>query len=180
MYVVDDVALCLCCQSRIALKRLLSFRTSGHFLFYIMLVMCLQQLWHFYGSIQQCEGSWLLPVNLTDHFLSATAARCFILVLTRDDSSTVSWSVSHTFGRNSLVMVAGDESWIIINPPADPHWIALTYSFFQVFKIDVLVNGRQHTVEKRYSEFHALHKMVRFGHLHCLKNSFFFLMSSGL
>lgn len=32
---------------------------------------------------------------------------------------------------------------------------------FQVFRIDVLMNGRQHTVEKRYSEFHTLHKMVR-------------------
>ncbi|KAM4719793.1 sorting nexin-24 isoform 2-T2 [Anableps anableps] len=30
---------------------------------------------------------------------------------------------------------------------------------FTVFKIDVLVNGRLHSVEKRYSEFHALHKM---------------------
>jgi len=29
-----------------------------------------------------------------------------------------------------------------------------------VFKIEVLMCGRQHTVEKRYSEFHALHKMV--------------------
>ncbi|KAM9306712.1 sorting nexin-24 [Pholidichthys leucotaenia] len=32
---------------------------------------------------------------------------------------------------------------------------------FTVFKIDVLMNGRQHTVEKRYSEFHALHKMLK-------------------
>lgn len=43
-------------------------------------------------------------------------------------------------------------------------WIksdARALSFFQVFKIDVLVNGRLHSVEKRYSEFHALHKMVR-------------------
>lgn len=32
---------------------------------------------------------------------------------------------------------------------------------FQVFRIDVLMNGRQHTVEKRYSEFHTLHKLVR-------------------
>lgn len=24
------------------------------------------------------------------------------------------------------------------------------------------MNGRLHTIEKRYSEFHALHKMVRF------------------
>ncbi|XP_059549757.1 sorting nexin-24 isoform X4 [Myotis daubentonii] len=28
----------------------------------------------------------------------------------------------------------------------------------QVFKIEVLMNGRKHFVEKRYSEFHALHK----------------------
>lgn len=30
----------------------------------------------------------------------------------------------------------------------------------QVFKIEVLMNGRKHFVEKRYSEFHALHKKV--------------------
>ncbi|KAK3549954.1 hypothetical protein QTP86_016854 [Hemibagrus guttatus] len=30
-----------------------------------------------------------------------------------------------------------------------------------VFKIEVLTSGRQHTVEKRYSEFHALHKMLK-------------------
>ncbi|XP_044803755.1 sorting nexin-24 isoform X8 [Bubalus bubalis] len=28
----------------------------------------------------------------------------------------------------------------------------------KVFKIEVLMNGRKHFVEKRYSEFHALHK----------------------
>ncbi|XP_076020336.1 sorting nexin-24 isoform X2 [Genypterus blacodes] len=32
---------------------------------------------------------------------------------------------------------------------------------YTVFKIDVLMNGRQHNVEKRYSEFHALHKMLK-------------------
>ncbi|XP_028661082.1 sorting nexin-24 [Erpetoichthys calabaricus] len=32
---------------------------------------------------------------------------------------------------------------------------------YTVFKIDVLVNGRQHSVEKRYSEFHALHKKLK-------------------
>lgn len=31
---------------------------------------------------------------------------------------------------------------------------------FQVFKIEVLMSGRKHFVEKRYSEFHALHKKV--------------------
>ncbi|XP_059729282.1 sorting nexin-24 isoform X3 [Haemorhous mexicanus] len=29
---------------------------------------------------------------------------------------------------------------------------------YTVFKIEVLVSGRKHFVEKRYSEFHALHK----------------------
>ncbi|XP_045427838.1 sorting nexin-24 isoform X4 [Pipistrellus kuhlii] len=29
---------------------------------------------------------------------------------------------------------------------------------WKVFKIEVLMNGRKHFVEKRYSEFHALHK----------------------
>ncbi|XP_028848096.1 sorting nexin-24 [Denticeps clupeoides] len=32
---------------------------------------------------------------------------------------------------------------------------------YTVFKIEVLMSGRQHTVEKRYSEFHALHKMLK-------------------
>ncbi|TDH02007.1 hypothetical protein EPR50_G00168600 [Perca flavescens] len=32
---------------------------------------------------------------------------------------------------------------------------------YTVFRIDVLMNGRQHAVEKRYSEFHALHKMLK-------------------
>ncbi|NXO35821.1 SNX24 protein, partial [Locustella ochotensis] len=32
---------------------------------------------------------------------------------------------------------------------------------FQVFKIEVLMNGRKHFVEKRYSEFHALHKKLK-------------------
>uniref|UniRef100_A0A7M4EC73 Sorting nexin 22 n=1 Tax=Crocodylus porosus TaxID=8502 RepID=A0A7M4EC73_CROPO len=30
-----------------------------------------------------------------------------------------------------------------------------------VFKVEVLYNGRKHTVEKRYSEFHALHKRIK-------------------
>ncbi|XP_070598961.1 sorting nexin-24 isoform X2 [Erythrolamprus reginae] len=33
--------------------------------------------------------------------------------------------------------------------------------YFQVFKIEVLMNGRKHFVEKRYSEFHALHKKLK-------------------
>ncbi|XP_026075289.1 sorting nexin-24-like isoform X2 [Carassius auratus] len=32
---------------------------------------------------------------------------------------------------------------------------------YTVFKIEVLMCGRQHTVEKRYSEFYALHKMLK-------------------
>ncbi|KAJ8260934.1 hypothetical protein COCON_G00166570 [Conger conger] len=32
---------------------------------------------------------------------------------------------------------------------------------YTVFKIDVLMSGRQHTVEKRYSQFHTLHKMLK-------------------
>uniref|UniRef100_A0A7M4EC37 Sorting nexin 22 n=1 Tax=Crocodylus porosus TaxID=8502 RepID=A0A7M4EC37_CROPO len=31
----------------------------------------------------------------------------------------------------------------------------------RVFKVEVLYNGRKHTVEKRYSEFHALHKRIK-------------------
>ena len=31
----------------------------------------------------------------------------------------------------------------------------------QVFRVEVLCNGRRHTVVKRYSEFQALHKRVR-------------------
>ncbi|KAM8961897.1 sorting nexin-24 [Pelodytes ibericus] len=32
---------------------------------------------------------------------------------------------------------------------------------YTVFRIEVLVNGRRHFVEKRYSEFHALHKKLK-------------------
>ncbi|NXA72716.1 SNX24 protein, partial [Thryothorus ludovicianus] len=32
---------------------------------------------------------------------------------------------------------------------------------FTVFKIEVLMSGRKHFVEKRYSEFHALHKKLK-------------------
>ena len=31
----------------------------------------------------------------------------------------------------------------------------------QVFRVEVLCHGRRHTVQRRYSEFHALHKRVR-------------------
>ncbi|XP_059825645.1 sorting nexin-24-like isoform X3 [Hypanus sabinus] len=31
----------------------------------------------------------------------------------------------------------------------------------EVFKIEVLMSGRKHFVEKRYSEFHALHKKLK-------------------
>ncbi|XP_072258324.1 sorting nexin-22 [Pyxicephalus adspersus] len=30
-----------------------------------------------------------------------------------------------------------------------------------VFKIDVLCNGRRHSLDRRYSEFHALHKLLK-------------------
>ncbi|NXL59913.1 SNX22 protein, partial [Chordeiles acutipennis] len=30
-----------------------------------------------------------------------------------------------------------------------------------VFRVEVLCNGRRHTVVKRYSEFHALHKRIK-------------------
>ncbi|NP_001085819.1 sorting nexin 22 L homeolog [Xenopus laevis] len=30
-----------------------------------------------------------------------------------------------------------------------------------VFRVDVLFNGRRHTLERRYSEFHALHKLLK-------------------
>ncbi|XP_078070722.1 sorting nexin-24-like isoform X2 [Mustelus asterias] len=32
---------------------------------------------------------------------------------------------------------------------------------YTVFKIEVLMSGRKHVVEKRYSEFHALHKKLK-------------------
>ncbi|XP_055081727.1 sorting nexin-24 isoform X2 [Periophthalmus magnuspinnatus] len=32
---------------------------------------------------------------------------------------------------------------------------------YTVFKIEVIINGRQHTIEKRYSEFHTLHKLLK-------------------
>ncbi|XP_008564738.1 PREDICTED: sorting nexin-24 [Galeopterus variegatus] len=46
------------------------------------------------------------------------------------------------------------------------HFVEKRYSEFhalhkKVFKIEVLMNGRKHFVEKRYSEFHALHKKLK-------------------
>ncbi|XP_021562206.1 sorting nexin-24 [Carlito syrichta] len=41
----------------------------------------------------------------------------------------------------------------------DPHISAFLVQW--VFKIEVLMNGRKHFVEKRYSEFHALHKKLK-------------------
>lgn len=35
------------------------------------------------------------------------------------------------------------------------------FSARQVFQVEVLYSGRRHTVPRRYSEFHALHKRVR-------------------
>ncbi|MBN3285774.1 SNX24 protein, partial [Polyodon spathula] len=32
---------------------------------------------------------------------------------------------------------------------------------YTVFKIEVLTSGRQHSIEKRYSEFHSLHKKLK-------------------
>uniref|UniRef100_A0A8D2KVI1 Sorting nexin 22 n=1 Tax=Varanus komodoensis TaxID=61221 RepID=A0A8D2KVI1_VARKO len=31
----------------------------------------------------------------------------------------------------------------------------------QVFRVDIVCNGRKHSTEKRYSEFHALHKRIK-------------------
>uniref|UniRef100_A0A803JG58 Sorting nexin 22 n=1 Tax=Xenopus tropicalis TaxID=8364 RepID=A0A803JG58_XENTR len=31
----------------------------------------------------------------------------------------------------------------------------------KVFRVDVLFNGRRHTLDRRYSEFHALHKLLK-------------------
>ncbi|XP_029797014.1 sorting nexin-24 [Suricata suricatta] len=39
--------------------------------------------------------------------------------------------------------------------------LLLVSKFHEVFKIEVLMNGRKHFVEKRYSEFHALHKKLK-------------------
>ncbi|XP_070089273.1 sorting nexin-24 isoform X4 [Equus przewalskii] len=43
---------------------------------------------------------------------------------------------------------------------SSPRYATLSTNYVKsyVFKIEVLMNGRKHFVEKRYSEFHALHK----------------------
>ncbi|XP_046522863.1 sorting nexin-24 isoform X4 [Equus asinus] len=43
---------------------------------------------------------------------------------------------------------------------SSPRYATLSTNYIKsyVFKIEVLMNGRKHFVEKRYSEFHALHK----------------------
>ncbi|KFO80853.1 Sorting nexin-22, partial [Cuculus canorus] len=45
-----------------------------------------------------------------------------------------------------------------------PSWLRLEANqqpTLQVFRVEVLCNGRRHTVAKRYSEFQALHKQIK-------------------
>ncbi|OPJ82197.1 sorting nexin-24 isoform A [Patagioenas fasciata monilis] len=42
-----------------------------------------------------------------------------------------------------------------------PRWSFCRGWLCRVFKIEVLMSGRKHFVEKRYSEFHALHKKLK-------------------
>ncbi|TFJ98077.1 Sorting nexin-22 [Platysternon megacephalum] len=42
----------------------------------------------------------------------------------------------------------------------DPGMVSLALCA-EVFTVEVLCNGRKHTIEKRYSEFHALHKRIK-------------------
>ncbi|XP_070089272.1 sorting nexin-24 isoform X3 [Equus przewalskii] len=46
---------------------------------------------------------------------------------------------------------------------SSPRYATLSTNYVKsyVFKIEVLMNGRKHFVEKRYSEFHALHKKLK-------------------
>ncbi|XP_067412126.1 sorting nexin-22 isoform X3 [Emydura macquarii macquarii] len=46
-----------------------------------------------------------------------------------------------------------------VGPEADPE--RSPEKTHTVFTVKVLCNGRKHTIEKRYSEFHALHKKIR-------------------
>ncbi|XP_048705366.1 sorting nexin-24 isoform X1 [Caretta caretta] len=46
-------------------------------------------------------------------------------------------------------------------PPKPGSWTLKVEKAPLVFKIEVLMSGRKHFVEKRYSEFHALHKKLK-------------------
>ncbi|XP_053320742.1 sorting nexin-22 isoform X2 [Spea bombifrons] len=45
--------------------------------------------------------------------------------------------------------------------PSVGHQICKSDKTRTVFKVDVLFNGRRHTLDRRYSEFHALHKLLK-------------------
>ncbi|KAM4675610.1 sorting nexin-22 [Discoglossus pictus] len=45
--------------------------------------------------------------------------------------------------------------------PSVGHQVFRSEKTHTVFKVDVLCNGRRHTLDRRYSEFHALHKRLK-------------------
>ncbi|XP_044139280.1 sorting nexin-22 isoform X1 [Bufo gargarizans] len=45
--------------------------------------------------------------------------------------------------------------------PSVGHQVYKSDKTHTVFKLDVLYNGRRHTLDRRYSEFHTLHKLLK-------------------
>ncbi|KAG8576069.1 hypothetical protein GDO81_009765 [Engystomops pustulosus] len=45
--------------------------------------------------------------------------------------------------------------------PSVGHQVYKADKTHTVFKLDVLFNGRRHTLDRRYSEFHTLHKLLK-------------------
>ncbi|XP_053573356.1 sorting nexin-22 isoform X2 [Bombina bombina] len=45
--------------------------------------------------------------------------------------------------------------------PSVGHQVLKSEKTHTIFKVDVLFNGRRHTLDRRYSEFHALHKRLK-------------------
>nr|XP_051700107.1 sorting nexin-24 isoform X1 [Oryctolagus cuniculus] len=79
-----------------------------------------------------------------------------------DDYSGWSWCrpTSETLSRSPTWVL---RAHVLEASSADsqPHQQEAGWEAEQVFKIEVLMNGRKHFVEKRYSEFHALHKKLK-------------------
>ncbi|KAM4748963.1 sorting nexin-22 [Rhinophrynus dorsalis] len=45
--------------------------------------------------------------------------------------------------------------------PSVGHQVFKSEKTHTVFRVDVLFNGRRHTLDRRYSEFHSLHKLLK-------------------
>uniref|UniRef100_A0A8B9USQ2 Sorting nexin 24 n=5 Tax=Neognathae TaxID=8825 RepID=A0A8B9USQ2_9AVES len=87
-------------------------------------------------------------------FLLRGCARC------RPPSSACPTPPPHR-GRAAAALLSLSVLMMEVYIPSFRHEESELERGYTVFKIEVLVSGRKHFVEKRYSEFHALHKKLK-------------------